>query len=56
LDKTLVKGNELVLSAKTRKGSDVGVRQPGLVDQTLALVQSFNVTSPLFEHSPQCLS
>jgi len=51
----LVKSNELILRAKTRKSSEAGVWQPGLVDQTLALIQSFNVTSPLFQHSSQCL-
>jgi hypothetical protein len=55
LDFKLVKGDELVLRAKTRKTSDA-VRQPGLADQTLALIQSFNLTFPLFQHSPKCLS
>jgi hypothetical protein len=55
LDIKLVKGNELVLRSKTRKGYNAGVRQPGLAYQTLALIQSFNLTSPFFQHSSQCL-
>jgi hypothetical protein len=55
VDIKLVKGNELVLRSKTRKGNDAGVRQSGLAYQTLALIQSFNLTSPFFQHSPQCL-